>query len=84
VVKHYIRVQKFFFIIWGLWVSKDAEFNVDFKNINLPKRQHAHKKGYSRKTNFNTTQGPPCVYKIPEKNDLSSETTFFAVFGTFT
>jgi hypothetical protein len=27
---------KFFFIIWGLWVSKDAEFNVDFKNINLP------------------------------------------------
>jgi hypothetical protein len=27
---------KFFFIIWGLWVSEDAEFNVDFKNINLP------------------------------------------------
>jgi hypothetical protein len=24
-----------FFILWGLWVSKDAEFNVDFKNINL-------------------------------------------------
>jgi hypothetical protein len=21
--------QNFFFIIWGLWVSKDAEFNVD-------------------------------------------------------
>jgi hypothetical protein len=26
----------FFFITWGFWVSKDAEFNVDFKNINLP------------------------------------------------
>jgi hypothetical protein len=26
-VKHYI--------MWGWWVSKDAEFNVDFKNINL-------------------------------------------------
>jgi hypothetical protein len=25
----------FLFIIWGLWVSKDAEFNEDFKNINL-------------------------------------------------
>jgi hypothetical protein len=25
----------FFFKIWGLWVSKDAEFNADFKN-NLP------------------------------------------------
>jgi hypothetical protein len=35
-VKHYIRVKKIFFIMWGLWVSKDAEFNVDFKNINLP------------------------------------------------
>jgi hypothetical protein len=22
--------------IWGLWISKEAEFNVDFKNINLP------------------------------------------------
>jgi hypothetical protein len=29
------RVQNFFFILWDLWVSKDAEFNVDFKNINL-------------------------------------------------
>jgi hypothetical protein len=27
----YIRVQIFFFKIWGLWISKDAEFNVDFK-----------------------------------------------------
>jgi hypothetical protein len=29
------RGQKFFFTMWGLWVSKDAELNVDFKNINL-------------------------------------------------
>jgi hypothetical protein len=42
----------FFFIILGLWVSKDAEFNVDVKNINLPKWQNAPKKSYSRKTNF--------------------------------
>jgi hypothetical protein len=27
---------KFFVIIWGWWLSKDAEFNVDLKNINLP------------------------------------------------
>jgi hypothetical protein len=30
--------------MWGLWVSKDAELNVDFKNINLYKRQNAPKK----------------------------------------
>jgi hypothetical protein len=35
-VKHYIRVKNFFPIIWDLGVSKDAEFNVGFKNINLP------------------------------------------------
>jgi hypothetical protein len=29
-------------------VSKDAEFNVDFKNINLYKRQNAPKKRKSR------------------------------------
>jgi hypothetical protein len=34
-VMHYIEVKNFFFTIWGLWVSKDAEFNVGFKNINL-------------------------------------------------
>jgi hypothetical protein len=34
--KHCIRVPKIFFIMWGLWVSKDAEFNVGFTNINLP------------------------------------------------
>jgi hypothetical protein len=33
-VMHYIRVR-IFFTLWGLWVSKDAEFYVDFKNINL-------------------------------------------------
>jgi hypothetical protein len=33
---HYIEVQHFFFTIWTSWVSKDAEFYVDFKNINLP------------------------------------------------
>jgi hypothetical protein len=26
---------KFFFPIWTSWVSKDTEFHVDFKNINL-------------------------------------------------
>jgi hypothetical protein len=26
---------KFLFTIWTSWVSKDAEFYVDFKNINL-------------------------------------------------
>jgi hypothetical protein len=27
--------KKIFFTMWDLWVSKDAELNVDFKNINL-------------------------------------------------
>jgi hypothetical protein len=35
-VMHYIRVQNFLFTIWTSWVSKDAEFYVDFKNINSP------------------------------------------------
>jgi hypothetical protein len=38
-VMHYKRVQKFFPIMWGLWVPKNAEFYVDFvdfKHVNLP------------------------------------------------
>jgi hypothetical protein len=35
-VMHYTEVQNFFPTIWTSWVSKDAEFYVDFKNINLP------------------------------------------------
>jgi hypothetical protein len=35
-VMHYIRVKKNFFTIWTSWVSKDAEFYIDFKHINLP------------------------------------------------
>jgi hypothetical protein len=31
---HYIRVQNFLVTIWTSWVSKDAEFYVNFKNIN--------------------------------------------------
>jgi hypothetical protein len=52
-VKHYIWVQTIFFIIWHLflWVSKDAEFNVDSKNINLPLWQNAPKKLF-RKNEF--------------------------------
>jgi hypothetical protein len=34
-VIHYIRIDKFVLLIWGFWVSKDAEFYVDFKNISL-------------------------------------------------
>jgi hypothetical protein len=32
---HYIEAKHFFYTMWGLWVSKDAELNVDFTNINL-------------------------------------------------
>jgi hypothetical protein len=35
-VMHYIEVINCFFTIWTSWVSKDAIFYVDFKNINLP------------------------------------------------
>jgi hypothetical protein len=27
--------KKIFFVTWGLWVSKDAEFNVDLKKYEL-------------------------------------------------
>jgi hypothetical protein len=51
------RGQKFFFTMWGIWVSKDADLNVDFKNINLYKRQNAPKKSKSRIKILFTTQG---------------------------
>jgi hypothetical protein len=35
-VWQYIGVKTFVFTIWGIWLSKDAEFYVAFKNINLP------------------------------------------------
>jgi hypothetical protein len=36
--------RKFCFLkIWGIWVSKDAEFYVDFNNINLPLYENAPK-----------------------------------------
>jgi hypothetical protein len=33
-----IKESKFFLLtkIWGLWISKDPEFNINFKNINFP------------------------------------------------
>jgi hypothetical protein len=34
-VMPYIWVKNDFFTTYGLWVSKDAEFYVDSKNINL-------------------------------------------------
>jgi hypothetical protein len=53
------RGPNIFFTIWTLWISKYAEFYVDFKNIYLPLWQNAPKKIYSRKNNFFTTQGAP-------------------------
>jgi hypothetical protein len=61
---HYKEVKKYFFTIWISWVSKDAEFYVDSKNITLPLLQNAPKKSYSRIQIFVITQGPPCVVKI--------------------
>jgi hypothetical protein len=60
-VKHYIRVPKFFFITWGLWISKDAEFNVDFKNIYYLSDKMHLKKSYSRKR-FSLLHRGPLVY----------------------
>jgi hypothetical protein len=48
-VKHYIRVKIFFFTMGTYWVSKDAEFYVEFKNVNLPLYKIASKKNYWRK-----------------------------------
>jgi hypothetical protein len=40
-VMHSIMVQNFLFTLWTSWVLKDAEFYVEFKNINLPLWQNA-------------------------------------------
>jgi len=56
-VKHYIRVKIFFFTIETCLVSKDAEFYVEFKNVNLPLCKISPKKiigekRYNKKTTF--------------------------------
>jgi hypothetical protein len=33
--RHRYKGKKFFFTIWALWVSRDAEFYVDSKHTNL-------------------------------------------------
>jgi hypothetical protein len=33
---HALGKTTFSLILWALWGSKDAEFYIDFKNINLP------------------------------------------------
>jgi hypothetical protein len=35
-VMHFIEVQKFFSPCGVIWISKEAEFYADSKNINLP------------------------------------------------
>jgi hypothetical protein len=79
-VKHYIRVQ-IFFILGGLWVSKDAEFNVDFKNINK-----MHLKKLFQKNEFQHYTGCPCmctVYKkVTEVGMISKKTDGLKSRGT--
>jgi hypothetical protein len=48
--------------MWGKWVSKDAEFYADFKNIctvNLPLGQNELKKKFQNK-DFRMYTGAPC------------------------
>jgi hypothetical protein len=59
VILHYIRVQKNVFTIWCLLVSKDAEFNVDFKHINLTKM---HLKKVIQEKRISTLHRGPPVY----------------------
>jgi hypothetical protein len=58
-VMHYIRVKKIWFKTWGIWLLKDAEFNAEFKNIDLYSDKMHLKKVMPEKTNFANTQGPP-------------------------
>jgi hypothetical protein len=44
----------FLLAIWGLWVSKDAEFYVDFKKYNLPYRKIHLTKALSKITGLLT------------------------------
>jgi hypothetical protein len=53
----------FLFTIWTSSVSKNSEFYVDFKNINLPLWQNAPKKRYSRTKISVCTKVAPCVVK---------------------
>jgi hypothetical protein len=46
-LKHYIKL-KILFTIWTSWVSKDADFFTDSKNINLPQSQNAQIKLYNK------------------------------------
>ena len=43
-VIHYIRDKNIFLTMWTYWVSKNAEFYVEFKNINFPKNKMHQKK----------------------------------------
>jgi hypothetical protein len=45
--------------MWGIWVSKDADLNVDFKNINLYYRQNAPKKSKIQDKDFVYYTGGP-------------------------
>jgi hypothetical protein len=64
------RGKKLFFTMWGIWVSKDAELNLDFKNTNLYKRQNAPKKSKSRIKILFTTQGALYIVHDPKYHDL--------------
>jgi hypothetical protein len=55
--------SKDFFTKWAWWVSKDAEINVDFKNINLYWSQNAPKKGIQEKLFSHVHTGAPYVYE---------------------
>jgi hypothetical protein len=57
-VIQYIGVNKFFSKCgWGLCVSKDAEFNVGFKNINLPFSEKMQLKKVMPDNNFQLFTG---------------------------
>jgi hypothetical protein len=75
-VMHYIRVQHFFFTIWTSWVSKDAEFYVEFKIVNSPYWQNAPKKVIQEKRISLQHRGPPVYWQ----KSLSWKCLFWGAF----
>jgi hypothetical protein len=82
-----------FFTMWTLWVSKDPEFYVDFKNKNIPSWNNAHTKSYCDFFPFFTKKFPPlytvvyctvCHNKMwPTLKRLLCQTNLFQIFHTF-
>jgi hypothetical protein len=73
----------FYLTIWAWWVLKEAEFNVDFKNINLYRWQNAPKKFIKEKriSHLHTGGSPYCTFYSIWEIRLSGINFFSCIFS---